>query len=122
LACIGIDTNLTERGKIDHQAVIAGAETSQAMATTPNRRHYVGRRGNAQAGLNIGDVPAAGDNAGPAIEHAVPNRRHLVVIGIDRTHEGTLETDSDFSVDFFNIGVQAMPTQYFGSILFQTSR
>src|SRR5262249_1198821 len=83
----GIDADALPAPQVDDQAVLAGA---QAGAVVPAAAHGEGElvlAGEVDRGDDVGDVGAAGDERGPAVDHGVVDATGLVVARVGRLNQ-----------------------------------
>jgi len=85
-----LDHTPLERRQIEHEAVVAGAEASDVVATAADRQGKLPRAGEGDAGLDIGHLLTAQDEGGMLVEQAVPDPAGLVVGGVTWRDDGAL--------------------------------
>jgi hypothetical protein len=62
--------------------MVANRVARDVMGAAPDGDRQIVGSGKAQGGLDVRLVPAAGDNGGAAIDHAIPNRAGAIVPGV----------------------------------------
>src|SRR5262245_26855664 len=88
----GVDAHAFHRREIDHEAVVAAAETGTVVATTPNREEQALVSREVHRRDDIGRIDTPRDQTGPLVDHAVIKGAHGIVIGIGGTDHSSAKT------------------------------
>ena len=79
-----VDRGAAQQGQVDDQGVVLHAEPRRVMAAAPDGDLDAVLAGEADAGDDVGDVPAARDGRGALVDHAVVDGAGLVIPGVRR--------------------------------------
>ncbi len=86
---LGVHPDALHRPQVDDQAVVAHGQTGEAVASPAHRHQQVAPARETHGCADVGDTGAPGDEAGAAVDRAVPHLAVLVVAGVSRTDELT---------------------------------
>jgi hypothetical protein len=89
-----MNRNLTHSRQVNHQAMIARAESCEAMPSTTNRRWNPDGAGTSDCALYIAYLEAPRDQAWRPSAHAVPNRARVFVAILAGTQQVAFELPS----------------------------
>src|SRR5689334_12639471 len=91
-ARLGIHSDLAQPGEIDHQAVIARAETCKAVPSASDSGDNSALGAGPDRVLYIANVRATRDQSGPACDHAVPYGARLFIAAVSRAQQVAFES------------------------------
>ena len=86
-----IDADALHRDEVDHQAVVADAEAGAVVPAAADGDEEAVLAGEVDGGDHVGDVRAAGDQRGLAVDHRVVDLAGGVVARVVRADKGTPE-------------------------------
>jgi hypothetical protein len=86
-----VDVDVLQAGQVDHDAVVAGPETGAVVAAAAHREQLVVFAREGDDLRDVVGVGTLGDQCRPAIDHRVVDLARLVVLGVCRPDESSLE-------------------------------
>ena len=90
-----IDTDVFHKREIDHKAAVSDCIPSNIVSAAPDRERQVVLANEVQRPGHVVSRTAAGNQRRTAVDHAVPDLAHFVVLGIfgknERARKGRLE-------------------------------
>ena len=93
----GIHADVLDRRQVDHQAVVAHAESTGVVPAAANRDPHLVVAGESESGHHIGHIGALRDQARFAIDHRVVNFSSIRVLGVLRVDQRASELTAKFS-------------------------
>jgi hypothetical protein len=94
-----IDNDLPHSREVNHEAVIAGAKTSQAVPSASNGGQNSNLRGGSDCVLHIAYIRAARDQSWRASYHAIPNGARGFVAALARAKQIAFESPEERRVN-----------------------
>ncbi len=86
-----VDPHATHQRQVDHQAAFAYRQAGDVVAATPNRDQQIVLARESKCLHDVHAADAAHDQAGTAVDHAVPDLARLVVGGRAAVEHGAAE-------------------------------
>src|ERR1700682_551026 len=90
-AALPIDGDPVHARHVDHDAVVAGREAGDAVASSAHRDEQVLFASEADGGDDVFDACRTGDEGWAAVGHPIPDDAGLVVGGVGRADELAFE-------------------------------
>lgn len=85
--CPGVNADALEAGQVDHQAAVAHGVAGRAVAAATHGDLQIVRAGEVDGVDHVRDAGAADDQAGPPVDHAVPDLAGVVVAVVARADD-----------------------------------
>src|SRR5271156_3776049 len=77
--------------EVDHQPAVADGAAGGVVAAAPHCHQNLVRAGEVDGIDDVGHSLAAGDQCGPPVDHAVPDPASILVAGLARAEQRTLQ-------------------------------
>src|SRR5215472_10638385 len=94
-----INADRSQAGKINHHAVVTGAETSEAVPSTTHRGQGSMRGAGTDRSLHLGNLAAAHNQSRPARHHAIPDATRGFIVRVQGTKQLAAKAPRERPVD-----------------------